>query len=89
MRKMIILAAPALLASTFLTGCQTWGPTWSELTGARYAAIGVLADDRRSLERLVTHGIDAELHEERRHLSAVMGLMVEHLRDHGPLGVRE
>lgn len=36
MRKMIILAAPALLASTFLTGCQTWGPTWSELTGARY-----------------------------------------------------
>ena len=31
-----------------------------ELTTARYAAIGVLADDRTSLERFVTHGIDAE-----------------------------
>src|SRR4051794_23651155 len=32
-----------------------------ELTGARYAAVGVLAPDRRSLERFVTSGIDAEL----------------------------
>ena len=31
-----------------------------ELTGARYAAVGVLATDRRSLERFVTIGIDAE-----------------------------
>jgi signal transduction histidine kinase len=31
-----------------------------ELTGARYAAMGVMAPDRRSLERFVTSGIDAE-----------------------------
>jgi signal transduction histidine kinase len=33
-----------------------------ELTGARYAAVGVLAPDRRSLERFVTSGIDEESH---------------------------
>ena len=31
MRKVLLLALPLVLA-----GCQTWGPTWSELTGARY-----------------------------------------------------
>ncbi len=30
-----------------------------ELTGARYAAIGILADDRKSLSRFITSGIDA------------------------------
>jgi hypothetical protein len=25
-----------VLAATGLAGCQTWGPTWSELTGAGY-----------------------------------------------------
>ena len=33
-----------------------------ELTGARYAAVGVMAPDRRSLERFVTSGIDPEAH---------------------------
>ena len=37
MRKMKqLLLAPALLGATLLPGCQTWGPTWSELTGQRY-----------------------------------------------------
>ena len=36
MRKLMVLAVPALLAPMFLTSCQSWGPTWSELTGARY-----------------------------------------------------
>jgi hypothetical protein len=31
MRKTLFLVVPFCLA-----GCQTWGPTWSELTGARY-----------------------------------------------------
>ncbi len=31
MRKTLYAAAVLLLA-----GCQTWGPTWSEVTGARY-----------------------------------------------------
>jgi signal transduction histidine kinase len=30
----------------------------SELTGARYAALGVLDEDRHELERFITHGID-------------------------------
>jgi hypothetical protein len=27
---------PALLATLLLPACQTWGPTWSEVTGSRY-----------------------------------------------------
>ena len=33
-----------------------------DLTGARYAAVGILAPDRRSLERFLTSGIDADIH---------------------------
>ena len=36
MRKPYLVLIPVLAAPTFLGGCQTWGPTWSELTGARY-----------------------------------------------------
>jgi hypothetical protein len=31
MRKALLLLSPLLLL-----GCQTWGPTWSEVSGARY-----------------------------------------------------
>jgi signal transduction histidine kinase len=34
----------------------------TELTGARYAAIGVLNQERSGLERFVTHGFDADTH---------------------------
>ena len=34
--------------------------TARELTGARYAAIGVLDAERRGLERFLTSGVDAE-----------------------------
>ena len=34
----------------------------AELTGARYAALGVIDSGGTRLERFVTHGIDAELH---------------------------
>src|SRR3954453_10022962 len=33
-----------------------------EVTGARYAAVGVLDDRRQELERFVTAGVDAETH---------------------------
>ena len=36
--------------------------TACEITGARYAALGILDDDRRELERFITRGIDAETH---------------------------
>src|SRR5262245_56349847 len=36
--------------------------TAAELTGARYAAIGILDDSRRELGRFITRGIDEETH---------------------------
>ncbi|HLX28073.1 MAG TPA: hypothetical protein VKV24_06265 [Casimicrobiaceae bacterium] len=29
----------AAIVTITLSGCQSWGPTWSELTGARYTAV--------------------------------------------------
>jgi hypothetical protein len=34
--------------------------TAAELTGARYAALGILDDDRRELARFLTRGIDED-----------------------------
>ena len=31
MRKLLLLSLPVVLA-----GCQTWGPTWSEVTGVKW-----------------------------------------------------
>jgi hypothetical protein len=36
MRKLPLLLICAAVPVALLEGCQTWGPTWSELTGARY-----------------------------------------------------
>jgi signal transduction histidine kinase len=36
----------------------------AELTGARYAALGVIAESGAELEQFVTHGVDAKLREE-------------------------
>jgi len=50
-----------------------------ELTGARYAAVGVLASDRRSLERFVTSGIEAEERErigDPPHGRGILGLLI-------------
>ncbi len=35
MRRMLFLGA-VLAAATLVAGCQTWGETWSEVTGRRY-----------------------------------------------------
>lgn len=51
-----------------------------ELTGARYAALGILDEEHRELERFLTLGIDAETH---RHIGAlprgrgVLGVLIE------------
>ena len=34
----------------------------TEVTGARYAAIGVLDEERQTLERFLTRGVDEETH---------------------------
>jgi signal transduction histidine kinase len=53
------------------------------LTGARYAAFGVLNEERRELERFITHGIEEEM---RRGIGAlprgrgVLGLLIEQPR---------
>ncbi len=36
--------------------------TACEITGAAYAALGILDEDRRELDRFITHGIDADAH---------------------------
>jgi signal transduction histidine kinase len=51
-----------------------------ELTGARYAALGVLDDDRQELERFITHGVDEETRQEIGDLPrgrGVLGLLIE------------
>jgi signal transduction histidine kinase len=51
-----------------------------ELTGARYAALGVLDEDRHELERFIAHGIDEETRREIGDLPrgrGVLGLLIE------------
>src|SRR5436305_5279599 len=54
-----------------------------DLTGARYAALGVLDEDRHELERFITHGIDAETRQTIGNLPrgrGVLGLLIEQPR---------
>jgi signal transduction histidine kinase len=54
-----------------------------ELTGARYAALGVLDEDRQELERFITHGIDEETRGAIGNLPrgrGVLGLLIEQPR---------
>ena len=44
--------------------------TARELTGARYAALGILDRERRELERFITRGIDDETHRDDRRPAA-------------------
>ncbi len=55
--------------------------TACELTGARYAAVGVLDEDRHALERFLTRGIDEERRAEIGELPrgrGVLGVLIEH-----------
>ncbi len=54
-----------------------------ELTGARYAALGVLDEKRESLERFVTRGIDAPTHRaigDLPHGRGILGLLIQEPR---------
>jgi len=54
-----------------------------QLTGARYAALGVLDEERRELERFITHGIDEEARRMIGNLPrgrGVLGLLIEQPR---------
>ncbi|MDP9293528.1 MAG: GAF domain-containing sensor histidine kinase [Actinomycetota bacterium] len=56
-----------------------------EITGARYAAVGVLDADRRELERFITAGIDAETHRAIGELPRGRGLLGVLIEDPRPL----
>ena len=57
--------------------------TACELTGARYAALGVLDDDRRELGRFITRGVDEATHRAIGDLPrgrGILGLLIEDAR---------
>jgi signal transduction histidine kinase len=53
----------------------------AQLTGARYAALGVIDDAGTALERFVTHGIDPELHARIGDLPRGRGILGALIRD--------
>ncbi len=61
----------------------------AELTGARYAALGVIDRTGNELERFVTHGVDAETHAAIGDLPRGRGILGVLIRDATPLRLRE
>lgn len=60
-----------------------------ELTGARYAALGVLDPERRELERFINVGIDEETRREIGNLPRGRGVLGELIREPKPLRLRD
>ena len=60
-----------------------------ELTGARYAALGVLDRERRELERFINVGIDEEARREIGNLPRGRGVLGELIREPSPLRLRD
>jgi signal transduction histidine kinase len=63
--------------------------TARDVTGARYAALGILDGRRESLERFLTLGIDDELRARIGDLPTGRGVLGELIRDARPLRVRD
>jgi signal transduction histidine kinase len=61
----------------------------AELTGARYAALGVIDASGSELERFVTHGIDAETHAAIGSLPRGRGILGVLIRDAKPLRLHD
>jgi signal transduction histidine kinase len=92
--RRLIDAGRGLIAELDLEGVlQRLLDVARELTGARYAAVGVLDDRRQELERFVTAGIDAETHRAIGDLPrgrGILGMLIdeprplrlEHIGDH-------
>jgi len=60
-----------------------------ELTGARYAALGVLDPERRELERFINVGIDEEARRDIGNLPRGRGVLGELIREPAPLRLRD
>ncbi|MEX0816188.1 MAG: GAF domain-containing protein [Gaiellales bacterium] len=63
--------------------------TAAELTGARYAALGVIDPTGRELERFVAHGVDAETHAAIGDLPRGRGILGVLIRDAEPLRLHD
>src|SRR6187551_1896578 len=63
--------------------------TAREVTGARYAALGILDDPRESLERFVTLGIDDDLRGQIGDLPTGRGVLGELISDARPLRIAD
>ena len=61
----------------------------ADLTGARYAALGVLDASGKELERFITHGIDPETHAAIGDLPRGGGILGVLIRDARPLRLRD
>src|SRR5205085_12542939 len=63
--------------------------TARELTGARYAALGILDEDRRELEQFITRGVDDETHRAIGELPRGRGILGVLIDDPRPLRLRD
>ena len=79
MRALTITTVTLLLS---IAGCQTWGPTWSEITGTRYNR--AIAD--RWQARIVAVGSNAVLQTPYRVAPGTYRIGVESLRHDGFAG---
>ena len=61
----------------------------AELTGARYAALGVIDANGSALEQFITHGIDDDLHAEIGELPHGRGILGVLIRDARPLRLHD
>jgi signal transduction histidine kinase len=68
---------------------QRLAETAAELTGARYAALGVIDPTGRELERFVTHGIDPEIHAAIGDLPRGRGILGVLIRESRPLRLHD
>ena len=59
--------------------------TAAEVTGARYAALGILDEDRSELERFITHGVSEAAHREIGELPRGRGIVGAVIADPQPL----
>jgi signal transduction histidine kinase len=68
---------------------QRLAETAAELTGARYAALGVIDQTGRELERFLTHGIDPETHAAIGDLPRGRGILGVLIRESRPLRLQD
>ena len=57
---MTIRSTMAIFSGLLLVGCQTWGPTWSEISGERYYNLTTLNRRAAIIERIDEQGAFAQ-----------------------------